>query len=143
VFTFPDSRPCLPFLRPDEPVPFFKIIKNLIGQDLTKVSLPVILNEPLCALQRFGEVMCSGHDLFERASHEEDPVKRLCLTITAIVAGFSTMKVRRRKPFNPMLGETYELVTENYRFVAEKVSHEPKQVFCYLLEGRDYKVWGY
>jgi hypothetical protein len=106
-------------------VPFFKILKNLIGQDITKVSLPVILNEPLSALQRFGEVICSSHELFERASHEEDPVKRMCLSITAILASFSTMKGRHRKPFNPMLGETYELVTENYRFLAEKVSHQP------------------
>jgi hypothetical protein len=35
------------------------------------------------------------------------------------------MKLRKRKPFNPMLGETYELVTENYRFLAEKVQHTP------------------
>ena len=42
-----------------------------------------------------------------------------------------------------MLGETYELVTEEFRFVAEKVSHTPKQVFCYFLEGKSYRAWGY
>ena len=44
------SRKQLPHLVLDEPVAFWKIIKNVIGQDLTKVSLPVILNEPACAL---------------------------------------------------------------------------------------------
>ena len=126
AFVNRDSRKALPFLRPDEPVPFFKILKNLIGQDLTKVSLPVILNEPLCALQRFAEIMCGTHPLFENASNCEDPVKRIMLVAAAIVAAFQSMKVRKRKPFNPMLGETYELVTDEFRFVTEKISHQPK-----------------
>lgn len=29
------------------------------------------------------------------------------------------------KPFNPLLGETYELVRPGYRFLAEQVSHHP------------------
>lgn len=53
------------------------------------------------------------------------------------------MKVRKRKPFNPMLGETYEMVTEKYRFVAEKIEHQPKQIFCYKMEGEHYTLWGY
>jgi hypothetical protein len=28
-------------------------------------------------------------------------------------------KNRTKKPFNPVLGETYELVTEDFRFVSE------------------------
>jgi hypothetical protein len=31
VFVHENSRMQLPFLRPDEPVPFFRILKNLIG----------------------------------------------------------------------------------------------------------------
>lgn len=42
-----------------------------------------------------------------------------------------------------MLGETFEFVTENFRYLAEKISHKPKQVFCYLVEGKSYKFWGY
>ena len=41
------------------------------------------------------------------------------------VVGLSTTKIRKRKPFNPMLGETFEMVTENFRFMSEKVSHVP------------------
>ena len=37
-----------------------------------------------------------------------------------------------RKPFNPMLGETYELVREDlgFRFIAEKVTHHPVRMAC-------------
>lgn len=41
-----NSRKQLPCLRPEEQVAIWKIIKRFIGQDLTKVSLPVIMNEP-------------------------------------------------------------------------------------------------
>ncbi len=44
-----ESRKELPFKIEDQPVPFFKIIKKFIGQDFTRISLPVILNEPLSA----------------------------------------------------------------------------------------------
>ena len=30
-----------------------------------------------------------------------------------------------KKPFNPLLGETFELVGKDYRFLAEQVSHHP------------------
>jgi len=30
-----------------------------------------------------------------------------------------------------MLGESYELVTENYKFLSEKVKHNPDQVTCF------------
>ena len=44
---------------------------------------------------------------------------------------------RTRKPFNPILGETYELVTPNFRFVSEQVSHHPP-ISAYFAEGKGY-----
>jgi hypothetical protein len=121
IFVEPNSRTKLPFLRPDEPVPFWKILKNLVGQDLSKVSMPVILNEPLTGLQRFAEGICFAHKYYEMASHEEDPAKRMMLCAVAQASVFSSMKTRKRKPFNPMLHETYELVMDDFRFFCEKV----------------------
>ena len=88
VFINSDSRKQLPFLRPDEPVPFWKIIKNVIGQDLTKVSLPVILNEPLSALQRFSEIVIQGHDLFVIAAKTDDPVRRMAYAAAGLAQTF-------------------------------------------------------
>ena len=47
-----------------------------------------------------------------------------------------------KKPFNPILGETYEFVHEKYRCVAEQVSHHPP-ISAYAFEGRNYEVIGY
>ena len=50
ILVHQNSRTQLPNLKLDEPVPVWKLISKFIGQDLTKVSLPVILNEPQSAL---------------------------------------------------------------------------------------------
>ena len=46
AFMTMDNRDKLPFQRPAETPPFWKIISKFIGKDLTRVSLPVFLNEP-------------------------------------------------------------------------------------------------
>lgn len=56
---------------------------------------------------------------------------------------FSCLKIRRRKPFNPMLGETFEFVTEELRFLSEKVEHIPENIMAVYMEGHDYKMWAY
>ena len=48
---------------------------------------------------------------------------------------------RTKKPFNPMLGETYELVTEHFKFMSEQVSHHPP-ISAYIQEGNGYTLTG-
>jgi len=38
-----------------------------------------------------------------------------------------------------MLGETYELVTEDFRFFAEQVSHHPP-ISAFIQEGKGYRI---
>lgn len=42
-----------------------------------------------------------------------------------------------------MLGETYENVTEHYKFIAEKVQHTPDQILCCRMEGEHYVLETY
>lgn len=44
------------------------------------------------------------------------------------------------KPFNPLLGETYELVTPDFRMISEAVSHQPP-VTAFELEGPGFKLF--
>ena len=60
-----------------------------------------------------------------RAAETDDPVKRLAMTSVALNCSGYLSQWRKKKFFNPMLGETYEMVNENVRFVAEKVQHTP------------------
>ena len=121
VYFSEDSRTELPHLCPDVPVPLWKIIKNFIGQDLSRVSLPIEMNEPQTALQRTAEYLCMADPLFYSAATCEDSVRRLALCFVGMTSMLHSAKTRRRKPFNPMLGETFEVVQPNYRFVSEKI----------------------
>jgi hypothetical protein len=78
------------------------------------------------------------NSILDRACEEKDPLRRLSLiavygsTLNSLVERFTT------KPFNPLLGETYEFVTPDFKYIAEQVSHHPPvtAVFC---EGRKYQ----
>lgn len=107
------------------------------------MSLPVLLNEPLCAIQRQCEFLVRDEHLYREAAVTDDPVRRLVLAQIAQISPFQQIKTRKKKPFNPMLGETFEMVTEHYRFVGEKVYHRPQQVTAYCLEGESYKLQMY
>lgn len=140
--TLERARKELPVKKPDEPVPFWKIISKFIGQDMTRVSMPVIMNEPMSGLQRFAESLIDEEEAFRIAAKTDDPVKRLMRVCIAFVSMLSSTKMRKRKPFNPMLGETYELVTDKFRFLAEKTGHLPVQTSACIMEGEGYTLSG-
>jgi len=126
-----EERLTLPHLRPPTfKVSFWRILKDLIGKDLTRVSMPIYFNEPLSMLQKIAET-CEYDDLYEETSQIEDQHLRLAYVSCCFCIRYAGQEDRRTKPFNPLLGETYELVTDRYRFVAEQVSHHPPiSVYC-------------
>lgn len=65
-------------------------------------------------------------ELFDRAAAEPERVLRTG-HVAVIVCGFYCDQQRPRKPFNPILGETFELVARDgrFRFFCEQVSHHP------------------
>jgi len=63
----------------------------------------------------------SCDQLLEQAANFEDPVKRIAATVMSILTIHNTAKLRKKKPFNPMLGETFEFVTDSCRYIGEKV----------------------
>lgn len=67
-----------------------------------------------------------NQEIFAQAAECDDPFKRITLAYIAFYSGFSTLVYRKRKPFNPMLGETFEMVTDKFKFVSEKVRHNPE-----------------
>ena len=67
---------------PNKKINFWKILKELIGKDLTKISLPVYFNEPLSMTQRVAESTEYCDQLLERAALETDPLLRLAIVST-------------------------------------------------------------
>ena len=135
-----EERETLPHLRsPGLKVSFWQILKDLIGKDLTKISLPVYFNEPLSLTQKVAECL-DYTDLLERAALEPNCLLRLALVSAWTMARFDSTVRRMQKPFNSLLGETYELVTTKWRMVAEQVKHHPP-VTAVVQEGKHFEVF--
>jgi hypothetical protein len=64
----PDERLSLPCMRDTKLKggTFLSILKDLVGKDITKFSMPVVVNEPLSNLQKMCEFL-AFNDLIERA----------------------------------------------------------------------------
>ncbi|KAK6407769.1 Oxysterol-binding protein 3 [Oleoguttula sp. CCFEE 5521] len=145
VFAKPTSIPPLPLpsikrrttvIPPKQAPPsIIGFLRKNAGKDLSTVSMPVTANEPTSALQRVAENMEYSHLLDSAASSSLTPAERLLHIAAFALSTLSANRVKERalrKPFNPMLGETFELVREDlgFRFVAEKISHHPVRMAC-------------
>lgn len=107
-------------------------MRKSIGKDLSRIAMPVVLNEPLGLLQKLCEEM-DYSDLLDHASQTDDAHLRLVYVSAFIVSTYSSNYYRTgRKNFNPLLGETYECIREDkgWKFVAEQVN--TKDVFVLL-----------
>nr|XP_035955044.1 oxysterol-binding protein-related protein 6 isoform X8 [Halichoerus grypus] len=70
-------RTCLPAPCPDTSnINLWNILRNNIGKDLSKVSMPVELNEPLNTLQHLCEEI-EYSELLDKASETDDPYERM------------------------------------------------------------------
>jgi len=125
-------------------VSLWSIIRECVGKDLTRVCLPVYFNEPLSALQKIAEDMEYSELLDEAAALPAGSVERLLRVAAFAVSAYSgSGPSRTRKPFNPLLSETFELVRpdKGFRFLAEKVVHHPTVVAA-AAEGRGWSFSG-
>lgn len=143
--TRPDSLAPLPFppvtrrstIQPPKQAPpsIIGFLRKNAGKDLSTVSMPVTANESTSLLQRLAESMEYSHLLDSAASPSLEPTERLAYITAFAISYFANSRVKERalrKPFNPLLGETYELIREDlgFRFVAEKISHHPVRMAC-------------
>lgn len=123
------------------PVNLWSILKGLIGKDLFRFPLPVNFAEPLSMLQRLAEDV-EYAELLDKAAGERDPLLRIQYVAAFAVSCYSSTENRMTKPFNPLLGETFEYIDESrqFRYLAEQVSHHPPISACHC-EGKDWVYW--
>ncbi|EFX82655.1 hypothetical protein DAPPUDRAFT_48987 [Daphnia pulex] len=136
-------RTKLPAPKPStEDLSLWNLMKRNIGKDLSKVSMPVVLNEPIGMLQRLSEEL-EYSELLDKASETEDPYERMVLIAAFAVSAYGSSHVRAgHKPFNPLLGETYECVREDkgFKYIGEQVSHHPPISACYASSD-NFEFW--
>uniref|UniRef100_A0A3B4G5P8 Oxysterol-binding protein n=1 Tax=Pundamilia nyererei TaxID=303518 RepID=A0A3B4G5P8_9CICH len=127
------SLPAPMFSRND--VSIWSILKKCIGMELSKIAMPVVFNEPLSFLQRLTEYMEHTY-LIHQANATTDSIERMKCVAAFAVSAVASQWERTGKPFNPLLGETYELIRDDlgFRWMSEQVSHHPP-VSAFHAEG--------
>ncbi|XP_050355823.1 oxysterol-binding protein-related protein 3-like isoform X5 [Nymphalis io] len=132
-------RTRLPRPRPSPGGPsLWNLLYKNIGKDLSQISMPVTINEPLNMLQRLCEEL-EYSELLEAAAGATGALERCALVGAFAVSAYASAAHRAAsKPFNPLLCETYECVREDrgFRFVAEQVSHHPPISACHAESPR-------
>ncbi|KAK2196656.1 bifunctional Pleckstrin homology domain/PH-like domain superfamily/Oxysterol-binding protein/Oxysterol-binding protein superfamily [Babesia duncani] len=117
-------RTKLPRPRTELNVSIWSILKDLIGKDLSRISMPICLNEPTTTLQRTCEDFQYSEILNEACKFETSLERMARVTIFSITP-YESAVGRTYKPFNPLLGETFELTHRGFNFIAEQVGHHP------------------
>ncbi|XP_073294763.1 oxysterol-binding protein-related protein 1C-like [Primulina huaijiensis] len=145
-FSYVKRRKKLPDpVEKEKGVSLWSMIKDNIGKDLTKVCLPVYFNEPLSSLQKCFEDLEYSY-LLDRAyewGRKGNSLMRILNVAAFAVSGYASTDGRNCKPFNPLLGETYEAdyPDKGLRFFSEKVSHHPMIVACHC-DGTGWRFYG-
>lgn len=103
-----------------------KFTQKILSMDLTRFSFPVGYSEYRSFLERMADLfafLACGY--IDRAYNSGDPNLRLNLLATGVMAGFH-LYMQSKKPWNPVLGETFVGQWENGVTVyAEQISHHP------------------
>uniref|UniRef100_A0A7R9VFB2 Oxysterol-binding protein n=1 Tax=Chlamydomonas euryale TaxID=1486919 RepID=A0A7R9VFB2_9CHLO len=94
------------------------------GINLTKISLPVCLFEARSFLERI-TTNWDYLDFLVEAANADDPVTRMKWVVAFAIGGLSR-QVSFHKPFNPILGETFQAKYPNgVEVFCEQISHHP------------------
>jgi hypothetical protein len=80
------------------------------------------------------------NDILDMAANEDDPMRRLSMVAIHQVSCLSVAEKISTKPFNPLLGETFELKTDKFEYLSEQVSHHPPIAACYC-RGKQYTFY--
>ncbi|CAI2355791.1 unnamed protein product [Caenorhabditis sp. 36 PRJEB53466] len=99
------------------------------GMDLSKVVLPTFILEPRSFLEKLADYYYHA-DLISEAVAEPDPFQRIVKITKFFLSGFYKKPRGLKKPYNPILGETFRCKWEHPDgsttfYIAEQVSHHP------------------
>jgi hypothetical protein len=107
----------------------------LSGKSAVRISLPIRIFEPRTLLERVADGWNYAPTLLKKAAISSDPLERMKFFIAFMTGGFHFC-IGQLKPFNPILGETYQAAyPDGTQVFLEHVSHHPPMT-AFTLVGR-------
>lgn len=139
----PENRKSLPiFFSSKTKLNGWSILKSNLGKDLTKVTIPIYFNEPHSALQSIVSFV-EYKSQFEKAYKSKISGLKTGLVLSAFFMILVNAANTNKKPFNPLLGETYEVFeSDGLRLITEQVSHHPP-ITAFFGENEFFQVSGF
>jgi hypothetical protein len=128
--------------RPNAKINLWSIMKNCIGKELTKIPMPVHFGEPLSFIQRAVEDL-TYYQILDNAAACETTLEEAAHVAAFAATSYEATAIRVNKPFNPMLGETYECDRRaecGWRALVEQVSHHPPMLAMHA-EHKEWTLW--
>ena len=103
------------------------------GKGIVAISLPVKIFEKRSMIEKICDLWCTGPKNLTEAALEDNVLERMKKVVTFAISGMNQIATQR-KPFNPILGETFEaLWIDGSRIYIEHISHHPP-ISCFLVE---------
>jgi hypothetical protein len=122
-----------------------QVAKGLFGfSGIVSISLPIRIFEPRSMLERYSDWWCYAPILLRKAGASRDKLEAFKNVIVFVLSAIF-LSSGQMKPFNPLLGETFEGAFEDgTKLYMEHTSHTPP-VSHYLMLDPDglYKFHGY
>ena len=124
-----------------------KMMKSMVSSFFSRkpISLSVSIFEPKSTLQRISESWIFSQKFLSIACiYSNNPLERFKNCISFAISGFY-ISARQLKPFNPILGETFEgKLSENISIYCEQISHYPTIARFLLIDNLlKYKFYGF
>ncbi len=95
------------------------ILYNNIGKDLSRVSMPVAINEPLSLLQRVSEEL-EYSELLDIANHTDDPFERMVRAWSIVHKFYPNCVYQQKADF---------CIISVFRFIKSSLAHAPVCIY--------------
>ena len=123
---------------------FKKIGKKLLnGQSVMNISLPVYIFDKRTMLQIFAYELKEAPFILPRVYYIQNIIEKLKYMTVFFLSQFVLTPILL-KPFNPIIGETYQAKIGNLNIYLEQTVHKPPTAnfYCFDDDGL-YKIYGY
>jgi len=110
------------------------------GKSIMNISLPVVIFETRSQIEREANNFLYAPYFLEKAGKTMDKLEQFKLTVSYFVSSLH-LGTNPQKPFNPVLGETFQGIIGGCPVYGEQVSHHPPTLALQML-GKNFTIDG-
>jgi len=110
------------------------------GKSIMSISLPITIFEPRSLLERLADSFAFAPHFLEKGGQTTDTLEQFRLVLTFYLTTLAA-DLNPEKPFNPILGETFQGVIGGCSVYLEQISHHPP-IAAFQMIGKNFTIEG-